>query len=435
MYRRLKECKSIREIYEVIPEIFYEKCSVGIIIGMFLMIIFETITRFLIRKASFNEMVNYYYIIGYIAIAFGIIYIGSRICKNNILDIKKYFSDNIWEIFLILLLILTFISMLMSRNVKYSFFGNWFRQNGFRSYMIYAALYICGKNVRSIKSKQIILWMFSISSMIQNSLIISEQMGFYGARLGAFYNRNHCGYFLCMAIFAIIGLIENEKKLLLKILLCLFYITNIWCLIINDTFGSFLAVIFGLIFYAILEIIKYKKVKVALIICILMFVLTCIVTDCKTKIISRNFGITTGDIKSISDKDENAGHAGSGRWELWIDSVTAMKKNSIWGFGPDNLTNHYFDEKRLIEPHNEFLQIGAEYGIPALICYVMAIISLLIAKMKVLKKSGNYITVNGSIVAAYIASAFFGVMIFYTAPFYYCFLGILSSEKNDLNKP
>lgn len=50
MYQKLKECKSIKEIYEVIPEEFYEKCAVVLIFFMNMVIVVESLTKIIYNK-------------------------------------------------------------------------------------------------------------------------------------------------------------------------------------------------------------------------------------------------------------------------------------------------------------------------------------------------------------------------------------------------
>ena len=60
MYQKLKECKSIKEIYEVIPEEFYEKCAVVLIFFMNMVIVVESLTKIIYNKGSYwNVMQNY----------------------------------------------------------------------------------------------------------------------------------------------------------------------------------------------------------------------------------------------------------------------------------------------------------------------------------------------------------------------------------------
>ncbi len=426
MFKKLKECKTIKEIYQVIPESFYEKSSFVLIIAMMMVIVVEAVTRIATRHESFAEMTRNFYIVGYMLIAFSVIFIGSRICKMTKNNIIEYFKHNIYELFFIIMLAWIFISALMAENKEYAFLGSYFRQNGYRTYLIYASIYICGKNIRKMNLKRIIFWTFGSVASFQNLLILSKYLGYYGSNVGAFYNSNHSGYFIMMAIFALSGLIITGKKVLERIIAVLLYSFNIWCLIINNTFGCYLAVIMGILFLITISFIKYRKILISVICITILFIGISIFTDMKTDIVSNNFGITGNDINKISSNAEDMGRAGSGRWKLWIEAVGCIKDNPIFGCGPENIVHVV---KSSSEPHNEFLQMAAEYGIPSVILYILALIFMMINKIKTLRKNDDYINSSGSIIFAYLVSSFFGVMLFYTTVFYYLFLGMLSSNN------
>lgn len=97
MYQKLKKCKSIKEIYEVIPEKFYEKCAVVLIFLMNMVVVVESLTKIIYNKGSYWKVMQNYNLFGKICLIYVIIYIGSRICKLKSDEINKYFKNNIWD--------------------------------------------------------------------------------------------------------------------------------------------------------------------------------------------------------------------------------------------------------------------------------------------------------------------------------------------------
>lgn len=67
---------------------------------------------------------------------------------------------------------------------------------------------------------------------------------------------------MTMAIFAMIGLLVTEKSLIVKCIMTVIYGFNIMCLILNNTFGCYLAVIAGIVFYVVVSAVKNRKIRV-----------------------------------------------------------------------------------------------------------------------------------------------------------------------------
>lgn len=433
MFKKLKQCRNLKEIYETIPEEYYEKGSFMMILLMLFMIVAETAARYITRHATFNEMIRYFYYVGYIVIAFAVIIVLIQSAGKGIAGVKEYLKRNPYDGVLLVMLLWMFISMLYSKDIKTAFMGNWFRQSGFRTYLIYASIYICGKNIKKQSVKIYVYLAFAVVSTLQNMLLITRHFGYYGSRVGAFYNSNHSGYFITMAIMATVGLISLDCRICIKVIGVLMYMINVWCLIMNDTFGCYLAVAAGLVFLSVILLVKYKKLNRMVVLSVLLFIAVSSWTNYKTDIISRNFGVTTKDIGKIANGSEDAGRAGTGRWELWVNAAKYMVKSPVLGCGPDCLTgiekqqvDKDAGEGNLSEPHNEYLQYAAEIGIPGALCYVMALIMIFIYNSKDLKKSDDSRIYNGAVVFAYCVSALFGVIMFYTAVFFFFFLGMSS---------
>ncbi|MCI5603887.1 MAG: O-antigen ligase family protein [Clostridiales bacterium] len=428
MYQKLKECKSIKEIYEVIPEEFYEKCAVVLIFFMNMVIVVESLTRIIIHRNSFETMVRNYYIVGTLSVIYAIVYIISKLYKFTFREIREYFKNNIWEVFFLILFLFTTLSIGVACDKQKAFQGHWFRQNGIRSYCIYLSMYITGKTLCSKKSRKIILWTIAITSTIQDIIILMKYLGYYGSYSGGFYNSNHSGYYITMAIFALAGLMIFEQKNIFKSIAAILYAFNIMCLVINNTFGCYIAVMFGIAFMLILNVMKCASISSGCVMMIVIFLIMSIVMNRETGNISHNFNITSNDIENISKRNGEAKNAGTGRMELWMSALDVIRHKPVMGCGAENIE----DEKECIGvPHNEFLQIAAEYGVVACLSYIVGLITLMIRKLRNLKNENEYTIACGGIVFAYLVSSMFGVMMFYTAVFYYTFLGMVSNDRNS----
>ncbi|MBQ3583702.1 MAG: O-antigen ligase family protein [Lachnospiraceae bacterium] len=436
MYAKLKQCKSLKELYETIPEAFYEKSSVVMFGLMLFMIVHETVIRFVMRYQNFFGMVDFYYYIGYAGILLSVFIVAVRAAGAGKDGIRTYFKKNLYEILFVIMMIWGLLATLQSSDVKTAFLGDWFRQGGYRSFLIFAAFYILGKQIKNRKAVMIVYFAMLLVSSMQNLLLVTNELGYYGTKVGAFMNTNHSAYFMTMVAFAAVGFVSLCKKISGKIVGLILYVFNIGCLIWNNTFGCYLAVVAGFVFLIALSVWKKRRLLKELLLALILFIVVSFLIDYQTGIVSNNFGITSNDIGKIASKTEDAKNAGNGRWELWMDAMNYTINHPLFGSGPDYLTNETIrieDEsgkmtERMVlsEPHNEYLQYAAEWGVPALVCYLGGLALLLVAKIKSLKKSEDSVLYNGTIVFVYCVSAFFGVIMFYTAIYFFYYLGMTS---------
>ena len=106
-----------------------------------------------------------------------------------------------------------------------------------------------------------------------------------------------------------------------------------------------------------------------------------------------------------------------------------IKEKPVFGYGIGNLLEQYIRVNKseiTSRPHNEYLQVGVSIGIPGLIFYLL-FLGLLFFKVIVnIKKISNFEVSILFIIVTYLVSSFFGVSIFYTTPYLYLFLGLLS---------
>ena len=121
---------------------------------------------------------------------------------------------------------------------------------------------------------------------------------------------------------------------------------------------------------------------------------------------------------------------------LWEKAIECILEKPVFGYGPEGLyyiyTDGGFENNR---PHNEYIQMAAFHGIPALCMYLGSLVSLFLYCMKNLKNLPKELIIIGGMIFSYCVSAFFGNTMYYTTPYFYLFFGILSgvtSKKLDL---
>ena len=364
---------------------------------------------------------SFLYICGSLAIIISIFILYKSI-KN------KTFKPAKWDLCFMLLLGWGLISTLLAEDKELAIIGS-HRMDGYFSYLIYAAIYIGVRTLKSEKIRLNIIRYFSlISTFLCYDLIVNDKI------TSIFFNQNHFGYLLTLSTMLLSGLFIYEKKIYIKVMYTVMFIINIVTLINVDTFGSYLGVLFGMLFTLILVLItkKEKFLVVSTVIALVFFVLVSIAVDSQTKILSQNFNIFGSDVKKISTNAEDVDQAGSYRIALWKRSLEYIKEKPIFGYGPEGVYYDWlsYEDVPNDRPHNEYLQAALFMGIPAAIFYLAGLILLFVYCIKNRKQLPSYAIISGTAVFAYCISAFFGNTMYYTTPYFFMILGMLSYIPN-----
>ena len=250
------------------------------------------------------------------------------------------------------------------------------------------------------------------------------------------------GYICTILLF----IFNSGKKYIAYLLISLIILHN---LVLNDTLGCYLTIIFILLILFIYCLIIKKNLKKMFIV-IISFVL---ISLTGSNLVKNNFKQLSGDFTSIKNNlefvidDSNIldeytkkrlYKTGTNRFGLWLHGLKFISEKPIFGYGIENLYEQYLktdvtDITR--RPHNEYIQVGACMGIPALIFYLCFLGSIYFPIILNFKKINNYIIISAFIALSYLVSAFFGVSVFYTTPYLFIFLGFVTSyyiEENEI---
>lgn len=419
MYSRFKDkiCK--------IEDGAFENAAILIVVLMYFMIIRETVLRYMDGEVYpiMWRMQPYYLYVGYLAVGFAVFFIISRCMKMNRIEILLYLREHIWDFALLLFLVLAVVSTSQAKYIKISYEGYVTRFSGLRTFFIYAGIYICGRTIKT--KRNVLYWIFIVTSTFQGTLILTKDIGYFGLYEGAFFNTNHTGYFMCMGIMsAEVLMIQKDLRKGIRCLAALLLGYNLWLLIINNTFGAYLAVFVGMIFMCMIGLLNKQISGKATFAAVIIFLIVSVLGEIHTGNVMENFNITIGDINKIGDGDESVGSVGTGRGELWINCMKSISERPLLGCGPELLWYVGDDE-----PHNEVMQLCAEEGVPAGMLYLFAVLMLFVSKIKTIRKETKGIVCSAGIVTAYFVSSMFGVIFFYTATFYFLFLGNVSVDE------
>lgn len=346
-----------------------------------------------------------------------------------------------------MLLVWAGISTLLADDRTLAWVGTEYRNDGYSSYLRYAGFFICASHVHNESRKRALLWIFGI--MISALSAISVAQGITGTLVlqdsfavryaATFSNINHFAYILSIGIQMLAGLAVSARHEWERWIAISLFAMNLWALIMNQTMGAFVGIVFGLVAMLFLfpahEKRKYRR---GIILVLVVFILTSLGTELATGQLKMNLkSVSRGiSIEEISNEDTGETHtelvvegsAGSGRMRLWRQAWNVyIPERPIFGFGPEGLAQRYYDDGYNNDrPHNEYLQTAVFLGIPAALMYIAALAWLFIFCVKNIKKLDRNAIVLGIAVISYCVSAFFGNTMYYTSPYFFMTLGLLS---------
>lgn len=432
---KFDDCKTLREILDKIDNSFFEKVSykllsMWILYPLLMMFITYKFNNDLARNIMFYLLI----FIGVLGILLGIIYSLKKFYKKQKISIKKYLP-------IILGFILLFWCLFTSFFTNYynlTFTGEPYRKEGLQTYFLYSGILLLGI---LFKNKKLLVKLFNkllfveviigIIALFNNSMTYSL-MHNQEPYTGIFSQFNHYGYYLMFGIILSIFMFLNNKNKLFKLMYLTIYVFLLHLLILNDTFGCFLAILSTLIFIVFYYIFIKKQFKKIIPIIILFILVSLITFRNNQNIVYKNFNRLFGDAKIVNNvvkkkNDKNTLNSiGTSRGLLWRYGLKYISKSPIIGHGIEATYILYpSDNINQSRPHNILIQFGIFTGIPGIIFYVIFILSILIRNLKKIKLLDDINIFCLFIVICYLISSMFGNSMFYTSPYFFIFLGIV----------
>lgn len=431
-FNELKKAKTIKELVSILDYSFLINSAYIILVAIIL-------TPFIALFTGYTMfMTSYILLFGYLGCIITLIsFLKSRFSSD--LKNKTYFKLNIIPTLLFIMLIWSVFSCIFSTNPDISLHGSSYRQEGLLMYIAYCGFFGCGYIAAKGNKLPVLFNLFTGVALILSILMIINSPkingNFHMEQIhSVFYQKNHAGYYFCIAtILSSIELLNlnlKVKKDALKIIIRLIIIGFLlYGNILTNSTGSFLAIIFGgcaLIFASALFNKSLLKHAILILVTFLIVTILSVFTGKSPLLDALQVFIDFGTI--IKDtRSEEALAAGTTRWRLWLHAIDFIKEKPLFGFGPDNLEEPYLAVGLTdTRPHNEFLQHAAALGIPAGLLYLISVIIFTATYFK--KKISNPLIIGlVCTVGAYIFSSLFGNTMFYTAPFFFMIYGMSTS--------
>ena len=312
-------------------------------------------------------------------------------------------------------------------------------------YIMFFAVYLfCGSCISSSRIKAVILRSNVIVSFI---LAVFGLLDFYivpltpfrtmdawwGCMPGVFNNPNHYGYYLTIMTLLSLGMFLYEKKPVWSIFGLASGVIHLVVVVLNDTFGSYLAVWFGIAFLIIANLIIFKKFPLKLLIPVAVFIVGSLFLRTWQGISMIDNFVNLGSDTASIVADSNASQtAGSSRWALWLAAADGISQSPIFGQGVEGWADILLERSNTgIHAHNEYLQYALFFGIPACVFYVGGIIAVFLRGLKNRRKLDGFTLMALAAALGYCASAFFGNPKYYTAPYFFVILGLAYNYCRD----
>ena len=400
--------------------------------------IISLLQRLNVHRAVYNAA---YFSLGFVTVLFALFVLAVN--RRSIFDLTSV-KKSPWVYLLLLLLFWCFLSTCFADDIRIAFLGKKYAFTGLRVYFFYAAVFLSALSIRQNRFRKKLLRLFCGVMTYLSALILLQgytdslmdvSLGFDYS--GVFFQHNHFGYLLCIGTVGSAGLylFDRSGPVIKKSVYIICMAVQLWGLLLNGTFGSYLAVPVGILALCVLYVRHTGSFHVRLLIPVLVVALITAV-DLMGMIpadepLAVRFGLLSKETVDIVSASEEAVHVGNGRGTLWMQTVERIRQRPLFGFGPEG----FYGENAIIShdghtqdsPHNEFLQMAGYTGLPSLLFYLAALVTLAAHLWKRLKRLDPMIAAGSAVVITYLASSFFGNPISNTVIYFWMFLGLIAS--------
>jgi len=390
---------------------------------MLLMMLVLDISMPGMTEKQFEDFPNMFTFLDYVTIACGLIYIGVSAMRK---DLRFEKADTLFGAFALLILLSTLVNGFNELTID----GVPFRYIGILNMFAFMLVYM--GVTRSIKRESFGRYILAAYLAAADLIGIAALYDIFTGGIAAFhdkkeisaifFNGNHYGYFLLMAILTGLAyyLFGSGRTAIFGAVSAAL---NIALLAINHSLGSILALIIVLVCTGLLILIKdrtyLKKFGMLSAAVIVLFIAAMLISPALRK----EFTVLAADLASILNNTAE-GSAGHRRLQMWTLTKGYISEKPLLGFGCEGIAFRLYEAMGVSDPHCEPLAYAAYYGIPAALLYMAGVIGVIATSISRMNKNG--VTQKAACMAAagYFISSFVGVGMFYTLPFFFILLGL-----------
>lgn len=398
-----------------------------------------------LSRASMNGVLmdlygRYFYLLGGVTVLAVLPFLAAVLPGQG--ELRTAVRRRPWHACLGFMLLWSILSTLHSDNPLSRFCGLLFHNDGLSSYFIYAAVFVCACFLTRTGQRRSLLSALSAMGSLCAALMFlqyfsarqggADEAGAGGSMVGVFFNINHSAYFLTVCALCAAGLWIYERGLRRTAHLLSFAIQS-YALLLNGTFGCYLAVLLALPLICVLYGQSGRRLSPAVFAPLVTYLVLSVLSASGILPGVREHGLLSDFIKTWTDASALAHgslneHGGSGRLSLWKGGLLQVLRHPLLGLGPDypvTLSTIYGD----IRVHNEYIQHAMLLGIPALAAYLAALVTLLVHQWRRLEEVSETGLIAAGAAMGYLFSAFFGLTLFYTAPYLFFMLGFAAEQS------
>ena len=244
-----------------------------------------------------------------------------------------------------------------------------------------------------------------------------------------FFNGNHYGYFLVIAVLVGVGIFLSHPSHKLQVFGLISMLLNLAVLLLNHSLGCLLAVIITMLGFLIVLLFANRSAAQRLVFLFAFLAAFVVLGLILSSSLRNEFISLTHDLSRFSSK-EDSDSIGHNRGLLWTFTWELISERPLFGFGCEGISDLLMAETGRANPHNELLNYAVSYGVPAAILYLLGMVFVFITWIQ------RHIWLNAvSLTAAlgafgYFLSSLVGVPMFYTEPFFFVMLGLSLSDSD-----
>ena len=249
-----------------------------------------------------------------------------------------------------------------------------------------------------------------------------------------FANSNYYGNYLCVVISLCVGMLgaATDKRWKAFFVFCM--LCNTAILYFNNTFGAWIGALFACLFAIVAFRIRDGKLNRWTLLALALF-LGCLIVcgwfevlflGKTNRFVSNIMALFKDALNVVADSESSAAkHAGTGRWAIWKYYLSLVRQHPLFGIGLDGVRAlDIGHEIRKARPHNEFLQWAVYLGIPALVFYFSACLSVFLRASKFRRQLSDLALAALVAALGYLAASFFSNTMYNTTPYLFIFLGL-----------
>ncbi len=339
------------------------------------------------------------------------------------------------------------LATIFSQDLKFSFWGSFYRGGGFFTlthFVIFVIILISVLKTWQQWKKIIFLaigasFPIAIITIVQYFIFINLDRS---KIVGTLNNPNFLGAYFLLIFFLTVYFAYLEKKGWLKNFLVLTSLLQLTAIVLTQSRGALLGLVAGILTLIIFLIGKEpKKFKIFFGIILMAIILFSVFISISPhgKTFLNNNPFTFRLLNSIQSIKEG------GRLDAWRAGFLGLKEKPILGYGPENFnipfdkfylatqekskfTDAYFDKA-----HSILIEILSTTGILGLLSYFMILGAAVFILLRNLKEHTNLKIILFSTLIAYSAQNLFNIDTITSFIYFYLWLGLINfvSQKKD----